>query len=724
MAVSVPINFFANVDDAAKQFSQLTTILKGVAAAFAVNKIVDGLGSAITEANNAEKSFKSLKQALVASGDFSQRNANEFKRLAGELANVSKFDDDLILSQFALAKQFGTTNKEAARLVEAAVKLSTATGKDLPESTQLLAKSLDGTAGKLNELIPGVRSLTSEQLRNGAAIELVARRYGDAVVDLESYDGATNNLTKSFKDFQKALGAVFTENQVVIKIVNDISAAFKDLSAVIIANKGDLISFVSDGIVSVLKGFGYLAQFLRALQEPFEILKRDIADVFRRVAAIPELIGGNTNKALKDLNNAFKVDDQAGLKRLAVYDQITESVISYSEELKKVKETQENISRAVDDSTKGFDNQKTSIRRVNEELQSQYKALQKQSLELGATQTQQLKNKYDTELKLLADVERQKIASEEEVDKVRRAITQKFYADFKKARDEELKNLTANPLSGLTNADHLLNLNSQQQNAVARGIGGVAMAGQGRAGATALLAQGAELAGQAFLGVPGMGQLFTVLAQGPDQVRMMVTQFADAIPDIIKAVAEAIPVVVEVLADKAPEIIARLVEQTPEIVAAMISGFGKAITKTLPAKFAQAAASFIPKLLEGAGQFVLKLIEGAGQFIQRLVDGIGQAIQGLVDKLNPTSGSFLGGGGGGGSLENLGRGLVNTILPPGLNLGGPNFNPLANLGSGISFKGASQAVSQPVNVVLKVGQRELANAMVDIKRYGFRTEPV
>lgn len=721
MAVSVPINFFANVDDAAKQFSQLTTVLKGVAAAFAVNKIIDGLGSAISEANNAEKSFKSLKQALVASGDFSERNANEFKRLAGELSKVSKYDDDLILSQFAVAKQFGATNKQAASLVEAAVRLSEATGKDLPEATQLLSRSLDGTGGKLNELIPGVRSLTSEQLRNGAAIELVSKRYKDAVVDLSTYDGATTGLIKSFNDFQKAVGSIFTKNEVVIKIINDLSSAFSAFTDVIIANKKELIALVSEGIIFVIKGVGVFAQLLRTFQEPIEILKRDISGLFRTIGAIPELIGGNTNKALKDLDNAFKADDQAGLQRLKVYDQISESVAQYSLELEKTKDIQAAITEETKKTKQGFDGQDNTNKSINTQLLEQFETLKKQSREIGTTQAQQLRNKYNVEMQLLNDVTAQKIKSEQEVDEVRRAITEKFYADFKKAREEELKNLVSNPLSGLTSANNLAGLSPGSQDATARLVGGLTQAGQGRAGATNLLAQGAELAGQAFLGVPGMGELFKVLAQGPDQVRMMLTEFANAIPDIIQAFVEAIPVVVEVLTDKAPEIITRIIEKIPDMVAALVSGLAKSITKTLPFKFAQAAASFLPTLLQGAGQFVSKILDGAGQFIQRLLDEIGK----VANKLNPIKGNPLGNGDVGSQLENLGRGLVNTILPPGLNIGGPNFNPLANLAVGKSFgsSGGNDAATQPLNVVVKVGQRELANAMVDIKRYGFRTEP-
>ena len=269
---------------------------------------------------------------------------------------------------------------------------------------------------------------------------------------------------------------------------------------------------------------------------------------------------------------------------------------------------------------------------------------------------------------------------------------------------------------------------ADQQQAGARGVGAASSVLGGRQGAVNLISQGAEFAGQAFLGIPGIGQLVGQLAQGPEAVKQLVKEFADAIPDVIVAIAEAIPVVLETLAEKLPDIITALVEKADRIIIALVRAM-PAVAFALAKVVGEAAFRFVDEIARGATQFVGKILEGAFRFVDELIKGVGEAFNRLVDNINPLKGLGIGGGGdnpAGGAAVGAGIGFA-VGGPVGALIGGiagSLFGKGGGAGAGGGFaqsKGGGPSGGAPTQVVLKIGQRELAQAMLDVNRQGFRT---
>jgi hypothetical protein len=228
-------NLKKSLEDNIQRAGKLDVALGSAIGSFAGGVAVKGfelLGSAIgnvgallkkgiAEAEQEEKALNNLANALRRTGEFSNFAIQGFADFSDELARASAFTDDEIISQIALAKSLGATNEQAKQLVAGAANLSVVLGQDLGTSTEQLAKTLSGTAGRLTAFIPELKSLTKEQLLAGEAIDIVNKKFGGAAIgQLSTYSGATNQAGKAFDNLLEAAGNFVVKNPAVISTIN------------------------------------------------------------------------------------------------------------------------------------------------------------------------------------------------------------------------------------------------------------------------------------------------------------------------------------------------------------------------------------------------------------------------------------------------------------------------------------------------------------------------
>lgn len=228
-------NLKKSLEDNIQRAGKLDVALGSAVGAFAGGVAVKGfelLGSAIgnvgallkkgiAEAEQEEKALNNLANALKRTGEFSNFAIQGFADFSDELARTSAFNDDEIISQLALAKSLGATNEQAKQLVSGAAQLSVILNQDLGTSTEQLAKTFSGAAGRLAAFLPELKQLTKEQLQAGAAIDFVNQKFGGAAVgQLATYSGATNQAEKAFDNFLESVGNFVVKNPAVISTIN------------------------------------------------------------------------------------------------------------------------------------------------------------------------------------------------------------------------------------------------------------------------------------------------------------------------------------------------------------------------------------------------------------------------------------------------------------------------------------------------------------------------
>lgn len=232
------------------------TTLKGVAAAalsfIATDKIVDFIGTTIKASSEQQEAVSKLNAAMRATGDFSADASADLLAFAGEMQKTTKHGDDLVVSQLAIAKSFGASNEQSKNLVSAAAELAAATGDTLEGAVQKLGKTLSGNAGKLADQVPALKGFTAEELKAGAALDLIAERFaGMAAAEIQTFGGALAQTTGLWGELHEALGDSIVQNEDVVAAVRAVGAAFGGMGELIGENSEGLKALVSE----IAKGF-------------------------------------------------------------------------------------------------------------------------------------------------------------------------------------------------------------------------------------------------------------------------------------------------------------------------------------------------------------------------------------------------------------------------------------------------------------------------------------
>lgn len=171
---------------------------------------------AVKEANDAykvqEKAENALSKAAENNPYLNKDSVQRLKDYASELQSVSNFGDEGTIDVMAQLAAAGRSESEIIKLIGAAADYAAAKHISLESAVQNLNKSYGGLAGELGELFPEVKALTSEQLKNGEAVDIIAAKYkGFAAEAADSSTQAKN----AFGDFMESVGEIanpFFEN--------------------------------------------------------------------------------------------------------------------------------------------------------------------------------------------------------------------------------------------------------------------------------------------------------------------------------------------------------------------------------------------------------------------------------------------------------------------------------------------------------------------------------
>ncbi len=162
--------------------------------------VEDGIKSAI-ELRDAEKV---LLMELNGQKDVQQDLINLAKQKAGSTF-YSRMEIEQAEKFLAIQER---TPDQIKKTIEAATNLAAVTGGSLQEAVEQLDGTMEGKLSKgLGKLSKDFKDLSKEQLYNGAAIDLIQKKYsGVAERDMKTVDGMVNLLGKSWKALQRTIG--------------------------------------------------------------------------------------------------------------------------------------------------------------------------------------------------------------------------------------------------------------------------------------------------------------------------------------------------------------------------------------------------------------------------------------------------------------------------------------------------------------------------------------
>ncbi len=125
------------------------------------------------------------------------------KSFASEMQKVSNYGDEQLLPMMSQLIASGRTEAETQKIIKAAIDLSATGTMSLETAVQQLNATLNGNIGRLGMQNAELKDLTKEELSNGKAIDILAKKYeglGKAGIN-------TSTQLKNLKgDFQEAIG--------------------------------------------------------------------------------------------------------------------------------------------------------------------------------------------------------------------------------------------------------------------------------------------------------------------------------------------------------------------------------------------------------------------------------------------------------------------------------------------------------------------------------------
>lgn len=640
--------------------------LVGKTAGRVFNEVSGFLSDSIRESSEAEIANVRLANSLRLVGGYSQEAIEGFQKLSDEISSNTTFSDNQVISAVALAKSFQLTNKEATKLTKVASDLAIMTGVDLNSAVSTLGSTYSGVVSRdLKKFIPALKGLTDEQLNAGAAIDIIRTRVeGSAAALSNTFSGAVQKASNQFEKFKETIGDLITQNPAIIKAINLIAESFASLSKKVSDNKSNIGEILFNSFKSLLSAAPVVVGFFKIIDFVISnsiltvnAFAKGLGAVAASLVAISE---GNIKTAIQGIGDIFSTLKEEVEKSFTLNSQRIDAIYNPL--------------------IAGAESASKEIEKI------QFESLKKQS---SAKKEQQTKDNAD-QLRAI-DLQNQKIK-------------------------ERLQEIAKNPINFVltteAKAQLSLKITNFQKEVATAGLGFAAAALKGTEGARSLLTGAVTEFATAALGPAGAvaGEIVGVLSQGPEKTRQMVQEFARSIPQIIQNLAESLPVLIETLVTELPP----------------------ALAKAMP----QVALSFSVGLIANIPKIVAGFIEGMREVPKAIIDGLKKSLGNITGGLGSISGT-----GKSGPISGLGIPLISGLAGlVGLADGGrvPNISKFegdkfparldANeqvLSSDLSEKleaflngGGS---NQNLVVNLQIGQQQLARAILDLNRNGFRT---
>lgn len=664
--MALKLDVLLNLDNLSKSLGDIGNFAKsaerslsGIESAFkfvGVAAAAIGVGFSIKEivgkAEEGAQAILQLNTALKLSGDFTEETSKSYQALASSIEKTANISDETILSLVAQAKAIGLTNDETTKITKASVDLAAVLGTDVNSAFNDLQRTLGGDVPRsIAKLFPEIKTLSAEQLANGEAVTLLASRYNGAAAELNAnFGGALKGVALQFGNVLENLGKVIIENPIIVSALNTVKDALIGIAKVIDTNVGPAIEFINKSIATVSSFFidgvsaniNYVATLVEIAKTIGTLLGPVINDLIlpilsdfingsRQIASVLDTI---LQPALEFVSKGFQFLGVGVLGVVRAYQEFRGNT-------EAVARLDKSIDGLVESSLKNNSVSKESVNLVNTQISSA-----KQYIDvLGKTAEAQ---KSLTNATVKASDQRKKAISEEQNlrELQRRQQQRQLVSGAAQNPFQAIQNLPLQLAELKQKGATETQLKETEKNTkTGAAIGALADVLKGPQGAVSLLSQTAGFIGDTILpGIGGVvGQVFSVLAQGPEAARGFVTGFINAIPQIVENIILAIPAVIEALTNGLIDLPAKLADSLVQSLPTVIGQLA-AQAPAIAVRFSIALSAQAPFI---AVQFAISFVR----------DGVPAIVKGFIDEIKKQAGSLgglFGGGGGGGVLDSIG----------------------------------------------------------------------
>jgi hypothetical protein len=334
----------------------------GVAAGVALAAMILMLKKASKAFQVQEDAEIKLLAALRPIGPAAQTISKNLRDFASELQTVTRYGDELILSNMALLASFTRNEEKIKAATTAAMDMAAAQGIDLKAAMLLLGRAAVGETGTLSRYGIILEKGLKQSEKFEAALKQLNKMFGgQAAAQAKSYAGRMEQLGNAYGDLWEKVGEGLGKNEAFLKSITDLTAKLQDPETVQsieaiagavsdLADKtlravgaiGDFLDYISDIEDKSLKG---LRSTLEGNIKEIEKLEEKLADPSKsgplgRILRIDEIFGEATEATKKfflelDRNVSFysKISSGPGGGLYAMMTPPTEQLETYINDL-------------------------------------------------------------------------------------------------------------------------------------------------------------------------------------------------------------------------------------------------------------------------------------------------------------------------------------------------------------------------------------------------------
>lgn len=226
-------------DFAIKGFIALKAATMAAQAAMAgITAAFKGMEASVVAFNTQEEAARGMTQAQL---DY-----------AASLQIATNVGDETTLALLRQAEAMGASKDTSDELVTAAVGLAEAFGINQAEALKKVMQATNGNANALQELIPGIRTATTEEEKLALITQAAATGLQKLQADADTTKGAMERSAGAFGDLSEKIGALFAP---IYKVVHTGLAVFAETLQSALGPAIDLVNGGFQGLQPYIDGF-------------------------------------------------------------------------------------------------------------------------------------------------------------------------------------------------------------------------------------------------------------------------------------------------------------------------------------------------------------------------------------------------------------------------------------------------------------------------------------
>lgn len=237
----------------------------GLGVTFALQQISKFSKECTSAFNTQQKALVTLNKAVQNNAKLTQNSYKNIIAYTQKLQSSSIYGDEVLQGQASYLAGLGLTEEKIKDILSAATNLSSAGVGTLESNVQNLAKTLNGTAGRLGKTIPELSALTKEELEAGKGIEVLNDKYKGFNETLASgtLEGLQTQVKNITGDIKENVGTIFANLQYnalekvkpILETINNWLGDNIDRITGVILNLPAVMKIIGNGIGQIMQRF-------------------------------------------------------------------------------------------------------------------------------------------------------------------------------------------------------------------------------------------------------------------------------------------------------------------------------------------------------------------------------------------------------------------------------------------------------------------------------------